>query len=576
MASGDTWQAKRSKPEAAFTREAKSPSWAEVLVSLGVSILFVGAIWVLTDAGGAVGIARSDDWSYLLTQFEFAESGRFVMNNWAVTMLVGQTLAAAPIVAVFGPSIAALQAFVAALSVASLVATYVVVRQVLPTGWSSFAVASLAISPVYGPSIVSFMTDVPSLLFLSSSLLAGMWALRGPHIHWYWLIASGLLALVAFTFRDYAIIAFPAVIIVGLALYSDRRVRLVLISALLLVAASALGLYVWRHSLANDLQLPGWDLAFSFQLLARGTLTIALLIAPGLAAVSWWRVNAVNPVRTVALYAIAAGISAVTLLVAGFELLGNVIHPFGTSWLLNGSGVRMWPLWVNRLMIVAAFMSLTLAIALAWRIWSASAGESDRLSALMAWTRNSPARAVVVVFPILLLLAHSGATIVLGTWYIDRYFILVIPFLSAALLRVAIDRKWATRGTQLMIPGLCLLLLTGLGLHVVDFNARFDGARWEMGEQLVDQGYRAEEIDAGVEWVTFHALDIGQSPEQREYRPDRNWWTERYPDQPVCVTVTAIDAASIPDQDAAASTVVSTLLGREYSLVARPGPDPCP
>jgi len=479
-------------------------------------------------------------------------------------------------VAFFGPSVTALQVLVAGLSAAALVVTYVVVRQALPAGWSALAVASLAFSPVFGPSVVSFMTDIPSLFFLSLSLLLGIQALRGPLVRWYHLWASGLLALIAFTFRDYAIIGFPAVIIVGLLLHKDRRTRVVLAAVLAVIGALALALYLWRHSLPNDLRLPGWDLAYSIQLVARGTLTIALLVAPALAAVTWWRVKAASTGRTVLLYGTAAGIAAVTLVIAGFELLGNVIHPFGTSWLVSGSGVRLWPLWINRLIIVAAFVCLTLLLALAWKIWSGGFGDLGRTATLMAWIRNGPARAVVVVFPLLLLLAHSGATIVLGTWYIDRYFILVIPFLAAALLRVAIDRRWITRGTQAVIPCFFLLIFTGVGLHVVDFNARFDGARWEIGEQLVAQGYQASEIDAGVEWVTFHALDIGQSPEQREYQPDRNWWTERYPDQSMCVTVSAIDAASVPSEDDTAVVMVSTLFGREFSLVSRPGPDPCP
>ena len=576
MAGRGAWREVRRTPIAPPSQEGSAPRWGEMSAALIVALFAIGTLWFISNIGGAVGVARADDWSYLLTQFEFAESGRFVMNNWAVTMLIGQTLIAAPIVAFFGPSITALQVLVAGLSAAALAATYVVVRQALPGGWAAFAVASLVFSPVFGPSVVSFMTDIPSLLFLSLSLLLGIQALREPSVRLYPLWASGLLALIAFTFRDYAIIGFPAVIIVGLLLHKDRRTRMVLAAVLAVIGALALGLYLWRHSLSNDLRLPGWDLAYSIQLVARGSLTIALLVAPALAAVTWWRVKAASTGRTVLLYVTAAGIAAVTLGIAGFELLGNVIHPFGTTWLVDGSGVRLWPLWINRLIILASFVCLTLILALAWKIWSGSLGDSGRTAALMAWIRNSPARAVVVVFPLLLLLAHSGATIVLGTWYIDRYFILVIPFLAAALLRVAIDQNWITRGAQVAIPGFFLLVLTGVGLHVVDFNARFDGARWDIGEQLVAQGYQAAEIDAGVEWVTFHALEIGQSPEQREYRPGRNWWTERYPDQSLCVTVTAIDAASTPSEDDTAVVSVSTLFGREYSLVARPGPDSCP
>jgi len=553
----------------------------ELLVTTVTAIAVVAAIWAMSEVGGAVGITRADDWSYLLTQFEFRESGRFVMNNWAVTMLIGQTLLAAPIVVFFGTSIAALQAFVAVLSAAALVATYLVVRQVLSTGWSAFAVVTLTVSPVFGPSVVSFMTDVPSLLFLSMSLLIGMKAIRATHVHWYLLAVSAILAIVAFSFRDYAIIGFPAVIVVALVVHKSGRVRAALVGVLAGVAAIALGLYAWRHSLPDDLQLPGWDLAYSIQLVARGTLTIALLVSPALAAIAWWRMKGPSVTGTLVPYLTGLVFAVVFAVVAGFELLGNVVHPFGMTWLITGSGIRMWPLWLNRLIIVVAIASLALAVALALRLMMSRPGSRAWLSAQMTWTRVDPARAVIVVFPLLLLLAHSAATILFGAWYIDRYFILVIPFLAAALIRIGLDQGLIVRGMQILVPLAMLTVVAGLGIHVVDFNARFDGARWQMGRDLVDQGYAPHEIDAGIEWGGFHALDVGQSPDQREYRVDRNWWTERYPNQRVCVTVAAVETLpaesdTAGSDDRGETLAVSTLFGRHYYLIVRPGPDTCP
>ena len=566
----------KSRQEAQIDSKSRVLSLREVIAALALAAVVMCGLWLLTATGGAVGIARADDWSYLLTQFEFAESGRFVMNNWAVTMLIGQTLLAAPITAIFGLSIAALQGMVGVLSASALAATYAVIRQVLPIGWSVFAVSTLVFSPVFGPSAVSFMTDVPALFFMSLSLLVGIWAISGPRVQWYQLVLSGLLALIAFAFRDYAIVASVAVIVVGILAHRERKTRGTLVGVMAVITLVALGLYTWRHSLTNDLSLSRWDIAYSVQLFTRGTLTVALFISPGLAAISWWQVKGSNLLKTLSLYVSAALIAGATVLIAGFELLGNVVHPFGTTWLVGGSGIRMWPLWVNRGIVVAAFVSLTLVFALAWKVWVGRATKSEYLLASQTWTRSNPAKAVVVVFPLLLLLTHSGATLVLGTWYIDRYFILVIPFLMAALLRVALDRGLLVQGLQLSIPAVTLVVFACIGIHVVDFNARFDGARWAIGENLTLQGYRPESIDAGVEWVAFHALDIGQSPEQREYSSDRNWWVERYPDQVFCVSVEARDSVSNDSSDSESQLTVSTLFGREYSLVARPGPDSCP
>ena len=549
---------------------------AEIFLSILAAIAVVVVIWAISGAGGAVGIARADDWSYLLTQFEFHESGRFVMNNWAVTMLIGQTLLAAPVVVAFGTSIVALQAFVATLSAAALVVTYVVVRQILPIRWSIFSLATLVVSPVFGPSVVSFMTDVPSLLFLSASLLVGIRAIQGIEIRWVSLSTSALLAVVAFSFRDYAIICFVAVIMVALTTHKSRQTRVSLAAMLTVVVLVALGLYIWRHSLPNDLDLPGWDLGYSVQLVARGTLTVALLVSPALAAIAWWRLRGLGGKRTGGIYLVSLGVSCLIAVIAGFEMLGNVIHPFGLTWLISGSGIRMWPLEMNRLLVGLAIVSLTLAIAFAIQLVLLRSNGRAWTTAQMTWTRNDPSRAVLAIFPVLLLLAHSAATILLGAWYIDRYFILVIPFLAAALIRIAKDQDFLVRGVGTLAPIGVLLLVTLLGIHVVDFHARFDGSRWEIGRELVSQGYSAHEIDAGIEWGGFHALDIGQSPSQRVYSPDRTWWTERYPDQQVCVTVSATEAFMAGNSDREATLLVSTLFGSRYYLTARSGPDSCP
>lgn len=549
---------------------------SEWLATIGVSSLLVASIWVVTLGAGAIGIARSDDWSYLLTQFEFEESGQFMMNNWAVTMLIGQTLAAAPVVEWFGLSIAALQGFVVVLSVGALTVTYVLLRRALPVGWAAFAMVTLAVSPIFGPSVVSFMTDVPALLFLSLSLLVGVASIQGGKPNWVLFGSSGALAVIAFTFRDYAVSGIVAVVLVGLLVCRDRRDRFGLLAGLLSVVAVAGGLYVWRHSLPNDLRLDGWDLGFSIQLVARGMLTIALLSLPALAAIMWWSVGKSSGRSRALTFAGALVASIVVLAVAGFELLGNVIHPFGSTWLISGSGIRMWPLWANRLLLVLAVASLALLFVLAWvAVARLMEGPLPWWKAGGEWLRHDVGRSVIIVFPLLLLAAHTGATSLLGTWFIDRYFILVLPFLAAAVLIIGRSLEALVRRALVVVPIGVLVVYGVWGFYVFDFDARFDGARWQMGERLVEDGYAAHEVDAGMQWVSFHAMGVGLGAQAVPTRPGRQWWTERYPDQRVCVSVTAVDSAPDLTDEALKERQVSTLFGKSYWLVATPGPDMC-
>ena len=48
---------------------------------------------------GALGAARGDDWSYLVTLFRWVDTGRLEFNNWVSMSLLGQLLLAAPVAA---------------------------------------------------------------------------------------------------------------------------------------------------------------------------------------------------------------------------------------------------------------------------------------------------------------------------------------------------------------------------------------------------------------------------------------------------------------------------------------------
>ena len=537
-------------------------------------------MWALTTAGGAVGIPRSDDWSYLLTQFDFAGTGDFILNNWAVTMLVGQTIVAAPVVALAGESIAALQLLVAVLSVLALVMTYVVIRRALGSGWSAFCVAILAVSPIFGPSAVSFMTDIPALFFLSLSLLLGIKAgQQQGKSSIAWFTFAVVAAVVAFTFRDYAIIALLPIAWVqflGATSSSQRAVSGAIAAGGVLVAG---GLYWWRHSLPNDLKLDGWTIDFSVTLVARAALSAALLVAPVLAAVNWRRVLSGGSRRGTTVLAVSAlVIAGLVLVVARLELLGNVIHPYGSTWLVSGSGIRIWPLWVNRGLLLLAIVALAAVFVFGVRWFSAFRGDSQGtvVNRFLGWSRDNPGACIVALFPVALLATHASATLILGTWFIDRYFILVLPFLAALIVILGRQAAWMVRGRMTVIPVAVLIVYGVWGLHTTDFDARFDGARWDMGLDAQNQGYAPESIDAGMQWVSFHARDIGLGAQQVPTRDGRPWWTERYPAQDVCVTVFAADPGQPPPAGAVLiQREVVTLLGVRYELFGVRGPDAC-
>ncbi|MBJ7381705.1 MAG: hypothetical protein JHC66_03865, partial [Acidimicrobiia bacterium] len=71
-------------------------------ISLGVVVVgFVIPMWIARSQG-ALGVARGDDWSYLVTLFRWVDTGRMEFNDWVSMSLLGQLWIAAPIAAIWG------------------------------------------------------------------------------------------------------------------------------------------------------------------------------------------------------------------------------------------------------------------------------------------------------------------------------------------------------------------------------------------------------------------------------------------------------------------------------------------
>ena len=70
----------------------------------------------------ALGIPRSDDWSYLVTEFRWVGGGGLSFNHWVSMSLVGQLVAAAPVARLWPRDVTALQLTTTAAGIAGLLA----------------------------------------------------------------------------------------------------------------------------------------------------------------------------------------------------------------------------------------------------------------------------------------------------------------------------------------------------------------------------------------------------------------------------------------------------------------------
>ena len=68
-------------------------------------------------------------------------------------------------------------------------------------------------------------------------------------------------------------------------------------------------------------------------------------------------------------------------------------------------------------------------------------------------------------------------------------------------------------------------ILASLSLVYLMNSLSFGAARWDAGEHLVSVGLRADQIDAGYEWMGYHATSQGDPTLSRSSRPFyRSWW----------------------------------------------------
>jgi hypothetical protein len=198
---------------------------------------------------------------------------------------------------------------------------------------------------------------------------------------------------------------------------------------------------------------------------------------------------------------------------------------------------------------------------------------------------ESPGLSVILAFAAILFSAHVFATLLLGTWWIDRYFILWIPFACAGVIAVSLRCGWNTCASMRRKRKVSASNLAGIGwvavfaitsFHVVDFDALIDGTKWQVAQEVAtEKGVQLSEVDGGMPFVAFHEPFVGIGAQDVPTREGRPWWIERYPGREFCWTVAfAPDLASIPDGVDSVREFRSTF-GAGGFVYVLPGPDTC-
>ncbi|MGZ4675013.1 MAG: hypothetical protein ACXVJX_08195 [Acidimicrobiia bacterium] len=504
-----------------------------------VALLLLGVVvplWI-TSHYGALGIPRSDDWSYSVTLFRLVDSGRLSFNHWVSMNLVGQLALAAPVAWLRPHGLGALQVFTACAGGVALVAVFATARRVGADTLTQFVVAaSIAACPLWGPLAISFMTDVPTLALSGLATLLAVAAWTRRPVSTRMLIASVVVGVAAFTVRQYALIPVIAILVVAIATTAPSGDRAGLrrwIGVALVVALGVVLFTVWWRQVPDGRALSPavptaatvrrtvLDGAGFLRLLGLLTLPVLLLTDPIARVRRSW---AAHPV----IGTLVGGGTAVWL--AGSELrapstvfVGNYLTPQGAlaDIVLVGHRPDVLPhaLWLG-VVLVASVAAVLLAVA--------------AVPPVLAVARRVAARDLTVTDPIRLYFGLSIAgylgvylvAIVTGLQVYDRYVlpVAVLVALGLALPAAASAPTPAGRSGRgaVAAAGIALTGLAVLGLAFTADSASYDGGRWRVATAAVRAGWPARTVNGGFEWLDYHRRDrypVRVGPDGRPVRP---------------------------------------------------------
>lgn len=466
---------------------------------------------------GALGIARNDDWSYLLSSFRFADGGGIDGNGWALMNLVGQLVIALPVNVVFDNRVAPLQVLVAALGVAGLLAVYDLASRWLSQRRALFAASLVALGPMWAALAGSFMTDVPTFSLSMICLAAGARALRTGGLSSRWLAVSLAAGFAGVAVRQYALVAILAVM--GAALWHGSVVgrRTVAIIACLggatVVASVAFSL--WRLGLPGFQDpSPSAPTAESVRLgvdrSLRAATLVGFLVVPAVVCAgprrmlaTAWRRSPEFTLATAGTLAVVFGswfVGSHRTAPAQMIAPGNYVGAGGILGTDVISGVRP-NLIPESLVACLAFMgiaSISLVIVAGASVLPCAAHARASRQRIV-----SPAATVTVVALVGFVLACT-VPVFFGMSLFDRYLLPVIALAAVIVLGDAPGPRSRRSPTPLM-AGVATAGVAVLGLVFACNSASFDGARWRAAERAAEIVGNRGKIDGGFEWINYYA-----------------------------------------------------------------------
>ena len=489
-------------------------------------LAYVAAILFIAPWGN---FPLNDDWCYAHVAKRLAETGQFRVDCPVAPSLLGQSLLAAVLIRSFGFSHTLLRVLTIALGGVTLwMLSRLLSCAKVRRGLQTLALLTLAVSPLYLYSSLTFMTEIYGwgLGLLGAVVWMRARARDGGSAPPEWAASLGVAAIVGATFwiRQFAVVVFPALIgayLLELALERDRaglrRAAPRIGVAVLVYGAVVLAYFPFATSIGGirtqmsgpvsgmlDFQPRVWALHLGTFLVYMAVFLCPLFTLLRFKALSRWRAAIggmfVGLAVSASVIQILNGTSGEyhhgEFLHRTFPFMGNLIHPGGMGpitlsdvYIFEKAQPRLPDgLWIG-VEIVAVLLSAY------WVPFFANVSRG----------LERGIRREVFLFGLLLTL---GSLILVWQAYatrvFDRYYfpcLLGVALMLATLLESRLagtPRGFVLKGAAWLVP---LVLFTVLGLH--DYF-RWNEARWRLFNDAVAQGIDPARIDGGYEidgWI---------------------------------------------------------------------------
>jgi hypothetical protein len=494
-----------------------------------LALIGVGIPLGLAAAAGAIGLPTIDDWVYMRGATSLFRTGIVDMPGHTAAS-VGQLTLVQPFLWLSGGDPWAFTAFGLAMTLIGLVATYLLARRFFGTGSAVIVVLLIEAFPGFLREAASFMTDVPAYALAVLCLLLGTIWLDGGKQRT--LVAALGIGLLAMSIREFAIAAPVAVLLAGWARSRvGERVSL----------AGATGIFALGVAciLAIADSIPGHTVPETpggldrIVLVAPAIVTLAAVLLPALVLAIGRRIQTLTPAQVLA----GVGLAGLTF-----------VAPWGV-W--TGGGGNLWtPIGLVGDGLLRGIRDTVISQS-AWNLSAQVAWTAGMLLAtlVISWVQPTIAQvsslSTAVTHVIRLARGPSGLlgafiavyagglvafAAVYGIW--DRYLFPIVP--AAAILILGWRSEGFRFGRSMAFSHAAFAWLAVSALVIAANSFSYDAARWREGEAAVAMGYDARTIDAGYEWVGYHAIGPGG---QGDGARGQAWFEDLMWPTPLCAIV---------------------------------------